>query len=104
MEENMEEKMKNKIYISCLLKDNMIVDYKISSNLKEYPHDYYKDFYHAGVSMDNCDELYEVKWCSVEIDEDLNKNEFNSFIFEIFAREFFKNWKIHPEHWGFAAY
>lgn len=99
-----DKKMKNKIYISCLLKDNMIVDYKISSNLKQYPHDYYKDFFYADVSMDNCDELYEVKWCSVEVDEELNKNEFNSFIFEIFAREFFKNWKIHPEHWGTAAY
>ena len=36
--------MRKTIYISCLLKDNMIMSYRISSNLKEYPHDYYKDF------------------------------------------------------------
>lgn len=97
--------MKNKIYISCLLKDNMIVAYKISSNLKEYPHDYYKDFYYAGVSMDNCDEIYFVKWCSVEFDEEDDKrSDFNDYIFEKVARRFYKNWKIHPEHWGNPAY
>lgn len=96
--------MKVKIYISCLLKDNMIISYKISQNLKEYPHDYYKDFYYSGTSMENCDELYEVRYMSIEVDEDINYNKFNKYIFEVLAREFYKNWKIHPEHWGVAAY
>lgn len=94
---------KRSIYISCMLKDNMIVAYKISGNLKEYPHDYYKDFYYAGASMENCDEIYEVKYMEVIVDDDI-KTELNNYIFEELARKFYKQWKIHPEHFGSPAY
>lgn len=89
------------IYISCLLKDNMIVAYRISGNLKKEPEDYYKDFIYAGVVAKF--EEYEVKWMSVSVPENISL-EFNDYIFNGLAREFYKQWKIHPEHFGSAAY
>lgn len=95
---------KKVIYISALLKDNMIVAYRISGNLKEFPHDYYKDFYYADVEMsENVDKEYKVKYMSVEFDEDTESN-FNNYIFEKVAKEFYKQWKIHPNHFGQPAY
>ena len=97
--------MRKTIYISCLLKDNMIIDYSISSNLKEYPHDYYKSFIYSETDMENCDDIYTVKWCSVEFEEEDDKrSDFNNYIFMKVAERFYKNWKIHPEHWGSPAY
>ena len=89
------------IYISCLLKDNMILAYRISGNLKQYPEDYFKDFVYAGVVPKF--EEYEVKWMAVSIPEDTD-TKFNNYIFEVTAKEFYKQWKIHPEHLGSAAY
>lgn len=89
------------IYISCLLKDNMIIAYRISGNLKKEPEDYYKDFIYANI-VPNFKE-YEVKWMSVSIPEDIS-SEFNNYIFEVIAREFYKQWKIHPDHFGSPAY
>jgi hypothetical protein len=95
---------KRNIYISALLKDDMIIAYKISGNLKQFPHDYYKDFYYANVeTVENVDKEYEVKYISVEVDDDIS-TEFNNYIFETFAKEFYKQWKIHPNHFGQAAY
>ena len=94
---------KRELYINVLLKDNMIMCFHISPNKREEPHDYYKDFYYAGASMDNCDEEYEVKSMKVEVDNDISLK-FNNYIFDVFAREYFKQWKIHPQHFGKAAY
>lgn len=95
---------KKRIYISALLKDDMIIAYNISPNLKEYPHNYYKDFYYAGVQMTmNVDKEYEVKYMSVKVDDNIS-TKFNNYIFETFAKEFYKQWKIHPNHFGQAAY
>ena len=89
------------IYISCLLKDNMIVSYHISGNAKKEPEDYYKYFYYAGFVPEY--DKYEVKWMAVSVPEDISL-EFNDYIFNGLAREFYKQWKIHPEHLGSAAY
>lgn len=89
------------IYISCLLKDNMIVAYRISGNPKKEPEDYFKDFLYAGVVAKF--EEYEVKWMSVSVPEDID-TKFNNYIFEEVARHFYKQWKIHPKHFGSAAY
>lgn len=89
------------IYISCLLKDNMILAYRISGNLKKEPEDYYKDFIYAGV-VPNFKE-YEVKWMSISIPEDTDTN-FNNYIFEEVARRFYMQWNIHPDHFGSPAY
>lgn len=95
---------KKEIYISVLLKDNMIVSFRISGNEKKYPHDFYKDFYYADKSMGiNVDEIYKVKSIKIELDDDIS-SEFNNYIFEEFARNYFRHWKIHPEHFGKAAY
>lgn len=89
------------IYISCLLKDNMIVAYHISGNPRKEPEDYYKEFYYAEVVPEY--DKYEVKWMSVSVPEDISL-EFNDHIFNGLAREFYKQWKIHPKHWGSSAY
>ena len=94
--------MKKTIYINVLLKDNMIVSYHISSNERTMPHDYYKDFIYANKSMENCDEIYKVEGISVEFID--NDTRLNDYIFEVIARDFFKLWKIHPEHFGSSAY
>lgn len=95
---------KKNIYISALLKDNMIMAYCISGNLKQYPHDYYKDFYYADIEMcENVDKEYCVRYMSIEIDDDI-ESKFNNYIFEVFAKEFYKQWKIHPNHFGVSAY
>lgn len=93
--------MRKTIYISCLLKDNMIISYKISGNLKSIPQDYYKEFYYE--DKDITDE-YKVKCMSVEFEETDITSDFNNYIFDEVARKFYKHWKIHPEHWGKAAY
>ena len=90
-----------RIYISCLLKDNMIVSYHISGNPKKEPQDYYKYFYYAGFVPEY--DKYEVKWMAVSVPEDIS-SEFNDYIFEVTAKEFYKQWKIHPKHWGSPAY
>ena len=97
---------KRKIYINVLLKDNMIMSYHISRNERTMPHDYYKDFYYAGYDMTNCDKEFEVKGIAVEFIDDDNEesSELNDFIFEVIAKDFFKRWKVHPEHFGSAAY
>ena len=95
---------KKSIYISALLKDNMIIAYRISGNLKQYPHDYYKDFYYADVEMpNNVDEEYKVKYMEIIVDDDIDNN-FNNWIFDGFAQEFYKQWKIHPNHFGKPPY
>ena len=96
--------MRRNIYISAVLKDNMIVAYRISGNLKKSPSDYYKDFYYAGVKMSqNVDEEYQVEYMSVEVNEDIS-SELNNYIFNTLARKFYKQWKIHPKHFGQSAY
>lgn len=95
--------MRKTIYISCLLKDNMIIAYKVSPNKKTMPHDYYKDFFYSGTSMENCDEIYEVEYMSVEF-EDKEDSNFNNYVFEEIAKNFYKQWNISPEHWGCPAY
>lgn len=97
---------KRKIYIDVLLKDNMIMSYHISGNERTMPHDYYKDFYYSGYNMENCDKEFEVKGIAVEFIDNKNEesSELNDFIFEVIARDFFKRWKVHPEHFGSAAY
>lgn len=94
--------MKRTLYINVLLKDNMIVSWHISPNERTMPHDYYKDFIYANKSMENCDEIYKVEGISVEFTDDDTR--LNNYIFEIIARDFFKLWKIHPEHFGSPAY
>ena len=96
--------MRKTLCISAMLKDNMIISWRISPNSKKYPHDYYKDFYYADEDMENCDEIYEVKYMLVEFEEDDITSEFNNYIFNVTAREFYKHWKIHPNHWGKPAY
>ena len=95
--------MRRTIHINCLLKDNMIVSFHISPNKRTMPRDYYKDFYYSGTSMENCDELYKVEYMSVEF-EDKEDSNFNNYIFEDVAKKFYKQWKIHPKHWGRPAY
>ena len=103
------------IHISCLLKDNKIMAWNIGRNQKTMPSDYYKDFIYAGISNENCDKEYEVEYMTVEFsDEKMAKYygkdgendciSFNDYIFERVAKEFFRHWEIHPEHWGKAAY
>lgn len=94
--------MKKTLYINVLLKDNMIVGWHISPNERTMPHDYYKDFIYANKSMENCDEVYKVEGISVEFKDDDTR--LNNYIFEVIARDFFKLWKIHPEHFGSPAY
>lgn len=94
--------MKRTLYINVLLKDNMIVGWHISPNKRTMPHDYYKDFIYANKSMENCDEIYKVEGISVEFTDDDTR--LNNYIFEVIARDFFKLWKIHPEHFGSPAY
>lgn len=94
--------MKRTLYINVLLKDNMIVSWHISPNERTMPHDYYKDFIYANKSMENCDEIYKVEGISVEFTDDDTR--LNNYIFEIIARDFFKLWKMHPEHFGSPAY
>lgn len=94
--------MKKTIYINVLLKDDMIVGWHISPNERTMPHDYYKDFIYANKSMKNCDEIYKVEGISVEFTDDDTR--LNNYIFEVIARDFFKLWKIHPEHFGSPAY
>lgn len=89
------------ICISCLLKDNMIIAWHISISRRIVPSDYYKDFYYAGVSMEKCDEIYDVKYILVKFEED---DDMNNYIFEEVSKTFYKQWQIHPEHWGQAAY
>lgn len=96
--------MGDTIYISVLLKDNMIMAYHIGHNKRKCPQDYYKDFYYADVEMNaDINKEYEVKRMEVGIDTDIS-NQFNEYIFDNLAREFFKQWKIHPKHWGQPAY
>lgn len=95
--------MRKTIYIDCLLKDNMIIAYHTSPNKRIIPSDYYKEFYYSRTTMENCDELYKVEYMSVEF-EDKEDSNFNNYIFEDVAREFYKQWKIHPKHWGCPAY
>lgn len=98
--------MQKKIYINVLLKDNMIVGWHISPNERTMPHDYYKDFIYANKSMENCNEIYKVKGIAVEFENDDTEESINlnNYIFEVIARDFFKIWKIHPEHFGSPAY
>ena len=98
--------MQKKIYINVLLKDNMIVGWHISPNERTMPHDYYKDFIYANRSMENCDEIYKVKGIAVEFENNDTEESINlnNYIFEVIARDFFKIWKIHPEHFGSPAY
>ena len=79
----------------------MIVSYHVSGNPKKEPEDYYKDFYYAEVVPEY--DKYEVKWMSVRAPEDIS-SEFNDYIFNSLAREFYKQWKIHPKHMGSPAY
>ena len=94
--------MKRTLYINVLLKDNMIVGWHISPNERTMPHDYFKDFIYANKSMKNCDEIYKVEGISVEFTD--NDTRLNNYIFEVIARDFFKLWEIHPEHFGSPAY
>lgn len=96
---------KRTIYINALLKDNMIIAWRISPNLREFPHDYYKDFYYNDTPMfiETVDDEYKAKYMSVEIDDNIS-NEFNDFIFEKLAKEYYKQWRVHPKHFGQAAY
>lgn len=98
--------MQKKIYINVLLKDNMIVGWHISPNERTMPHHYYKDFIYANKSIENCDEIYKVKGIAVEFENDDTEVSINlnNYIFEVIARDFFKIWKIHPEHFGSPAY
>ena len=98
--------MQKKIYINVLLKVNMIVGWHISPNERTIPHDYYKDFIYVNKSMENCDEIYKVKGIAVEFENDDTEESINlnNYIFEVIARDFFKIWKIHPEHFGSPAY
>lgn len=98
--------MQKKIYINVLLKDNMIVGWHISPNERTMPHDYYKDFIYANKSMENCDEIYKVKGIAVEFENNDTEESaiLNNYIFEVIAKDFFKIWKIHPEHFGSPAY
>lgn len=95
-----------KIYIDVLLKDNMIMDYHISPNRRTMPHDYYKTFIYANYDWNNCDKEFEVKWIAVEFEDidDKEHRDLNNYIFDEISRTFFKQWKIHPNHFGSAAY
>lgn len=96
--------MEDTIYIDVLLKDNMIMSYHIGHNERKSPQDYYKDFFYADVEMNaNINKEYEVKRMVVGIDADIS-SKFNNYIFDDLAREFFKQWEIHPKHWGQPAY
>lgn len=84
------------LYTSVLLKDGKIVSWKISPNLKEYPHDFYKDFIYSNTPMGmDVDENYTVEWMKFTF-----KNEdINNYVFEKIARTFFKFWEIDEENY-----
>lgn len=95
------------IYASVLLKDNKIMSYRISSNKKEHPHDFYKDFIYSDYGdWSNCDNEFEVEWMGFEFkDDDSEKShKLNNYIFTDIAIEFFKQWEIHPNHFGGVPY
>ena len=96
--------MRKIIHINCLLKDNKIIAWHIGPNKRTTPSDYYKDFFYADVSMENCDKEYEVKYMSVEFEENDDSNNFNDYVFKDISRKFYWNWEIHPNHWGSRAY
>lgn len=98
--------MIKKIYASVLLKDNKIMSYKISPQLKKSPEDFYKDFFYAGYNLqkNNLDN-FEVKWMGFEFLENNEEDcELNNYVFENISRTFFKKWEIHPEHFGSIPY
>lgn len=99
--------MNKTIYASVLLKDNKIISYRISPNKKEKPSDFYKDFiYSEYKDWSNCDNEFEVQWMGFEFNDNDDKESYriNNYIFNNIAKEFFKMWEIHPEHFGDKPY
>lgn len=64
-----------------------------------------EDIMECKVRCNNCGNIvkYGGTRMVVGIDADIS-NQFNEYIFDNLAREFFKQWKIHPKHWGQPAY
>lgn len=98
--------MQKTIHISALLKDNMIIAWYVGPNKREIPSDYYKDFLYADYPLVDCENKFDVKCIAVsfEYNDDEESTRTNNYIHEVISKNFYKQWKIHPEHWGIPAY
>lgn len=89
-----------KIYCSVLLKDNMIMGFRIGPEAHKMTSDFHEDFTHECYELKDCDNDFRVEWICIEFEN----VEMNECIFEVIARTFMKQWKVHPKHFGSAAY
>lgn len=85
--------LENKVfYASALLVDNKIMFWRISPNKKTNPYDFYKDFYFAGIKMDNFIKAHKCR-CAFKAFIQSEKTT-NSKIFNELAPKWFKKWEI----------
>ena len=84
--------VKDVFYASVLLVDNKIVFWKVSPNAKTENEDWYKQFYYANLDLVDLLNNHEVKTEFIMLGYDNDK--YNSLVFEVLAKEFFKQWEI----------
>lgn len=89
--------MKKQIYANALLKDGKIMFWWTGYSPSFYPHDFYKDFYFSGLDMDK--ELSSGRY-SIQV---LGTGRTGEYGFSL-AREWYKNFEIHPDSKGARPY
>ena len=86
------------VYASVLLKDNKITNWKIGERRWLHHMDMTRRVKHPFSLDDYADETVESKaW-------EVNNSEEHSRVFEVLAKEWFKQWKIHEDYEGSPAY
>lgn len=91
------------IYANALLSDGKILFWYTGDECKDW-HDFYKDFYYSGLNMIEYEKSHRLELDKIGFEIKPSSWDYNNFIFEVLAKEFYKQYPISEDSKGQKPY
>ena len=91
------------VYANALLSDGKILFWYTGGECKDW-HDFYKDFYYAGLNMIEYEKSHRLELDKIGFEIKPSSWGYNNFIFEVLAKEFYRQYPISEDSKGRKPY
>lgn len=91
------------VYANALLSDGKILFWYTGNECKDW-HDFYKDFYYAGINSTEYERTHELKLVKMGFIDPTEDWDYNHLIFDSFSKEFYKQYPISKDSKGSKPY
>lgn len=91
------------IYANALLSDGKILFWYTGDECESW-YDFYKDFYYAGINTTEYKKTHRLELDKIGFEIKTSSWDYNSFIFEVLAKEFYKQYPISEDSKGAKPY